>query len=82
MKSRSFALISGASRGLGEAFARELALRKQNVILVARSRDKLECLASELKRSHSVAAETLDCHLASPLGASPLTQKLRGSDLH
>jgi uncharacterized protein len=81
MKRKSFALISGASRGLGEAFARELAARKQNVILVARSKDKLECLARELRRSHSVAAEVLDSDVASPFGAAHLTQKLYDSDL-
>jgi len=42
MKNPSFALVTGASQGLGRVFAHALAARGQNVILVARSRDKLE----------------------------------------
>jgi short-subunit dehydrogenase len=81
MKNSSFALITGASRGLGEVFARTLAARKQNVILVARSKDKLENLASELRRSHSVLAETLECDLTSDCAGSRLAEQLRGRKL-
>jgi uncharacterized protein len=81
MKNSSFALITGASQGLGEAFARALAARKQNVILVARSRDKLESLASELKRSQSIFAEALECDLASPSAGQRLAQQLRDRQL-
>jgi uncharacterized protein len=82
MKNSSFALITGASQGLGEAFARALAARKQNVILVARSRDKLESLASELKRSRSVLAEALEFDLSSPSAGPRLAQQLRDRKLH
>jgi short-subunit dehydrogenase len=81
MKNSSFAVITGASQGLGEAFARALAARKQNVILVARSRDKLERLASELKRSQSVLAEALEFDLASPSAGLRLAQQLRDRKL-
>ena len=40
-----YALVTGASRGLGRCFARTLAARKQNLVLVARSEEKLEALA-------------------------------------
>jgi short-subunit dehydrogenase len=77
MKSLSFALVTGASQGLGAVFARALAARGQNVILVARSKDKLENLANELKRSESVLAEALEFDLASPCAGRCLVQQLR-----
>jgi len=81
MRNSSFALVTGASQGLGRVFAHALAARKQNVILVARSRDKLENLANELKRSQSVFAEVLEFDLASPSAGPRLAQQLRDRNL-
>src|SRR5260370_6674440 len=81
MKNSSFAVVTGASQGLGEVFARALAARGQNVILVARSKDKLESLASELKRSHAILAEALEFDLASPLAGPRLAEELRDRKL-
>ena len=77
MKNPTYALVTGASQGLGKVFAHELAARKQNVILVARSRDKLENLANELQSSRSVSAEVLEFDLASPSAGQRLAQQLR-----
>jgi short-subunit dehydrogenase len=49
------AVVTGASSGIGEGFARELVERGANLVLVARSQDKLESLADEL-REHSSAS--------------------------
>ena len=76
MKDPTYALVTGASQGLGKVFAHALAARKQNVILVARSRDKLESLANELQQSQSVSAEALEFDLASPSAGQRLARQL------
>jgi len=81
MKSPSFALITGASQGLGRVFACALAARGQNVILVARSRDKLESLANELRSSRLILVEVFECDLASPWAGQRLAQQLRDRNL-
>ena len=53
-----WAVVTGASGGLGAGFAQELARQGANLILVARSTDKLEKFASELRATHRVQAET------------------------
>ncbi len=50
-------LITGASSGIGEAFARRLAARGENLVLVARSEDKLKSLCEELAQAHNVHAQ-------------------------
>ncbi|MBZ4220284.1 MAG: SDR family oxidoreductase [Chlorobium sp.] len=49
-----FTLITGASMGIGEAFAREFARRGHNLVLVARSGDRLQVLAEELRQESGV----------------------------
>jgi len=49
-------LITGASSGIGEAFARALAGEKHNLVLVARSEDKLHSLCDELMLEHGITA--------------------------
>lgn len=53
------ALITGASTGIGQAFAQELAKRGMNVILVAGSSDRLRSLASNLHQTHGIRAEVV-----------------------
>jgi short-subunit dehydrogenase len=59
-------LITGASSGIGEVFARKLAARGRNVLLVARSEDKLVTLCNELGRSNSIRAQYVALDLSEP----------------
>lgn len=58
------ALITGASSGIGESFAHELAKRKMNLVLVARSEDKLQALANQLRHRYSVRVEVITADLS------------------
>lgn len=59
-------LITGSSTGIGAAFARKLALRGRNVLLVARSEDKLITLCNELGRISGVRAQYFVLDLTEP----------------
>lgn len=52
-----YTLITGASSGIGEAFARRLASEKHNLVLVARSEEKLRALRDELAAEHQVVCK-------------------------
>ena len=71
------ALVTGASSGLGEVFARELVKRGANVVLVARSQDKLEALAQELRGDFQVSVEVLACDLSEPGAGNGLAARVR-----
>jgi len=55
----STALITGASGGIGKAFAEELAQRNTNLVLVARSEEKLKELALELQEKHKIQVDII-----------------------
>ncbi len=74
MSSQFYSLITGASSGIGECFARALAAQGKNVLLVARSSDKLQSLATELRASHKVLAESLTMDLSEPGAGQQLAQ--------
>ena len=53
------ALITGASSGIGETFAKELAARKTNLVLVARSEDKLHKLANQVESKYQIQTNVI-----------------------
>lgn len=60
----TWALVTGASAGIGAAFARELAARGYGVILVARREERLQALATEIARTHAVPTRVVALDLA------------------
>ena len=63
------ALITGASAGIGAAFARELASRQTNLFLVARSEEKLQQLAQQLQAQYKIRVDFLVQDLTAPAAA-------------
>jgi hypothetical protein len=59
-----FTLITGASGGIGACFARALGARGRDLVLVARSKDKLEALKREIAAKHSVRIEVVEQDLS------------------
>jgi short-subunit dehydrogenase len=73
----STALITGASGGLGEAFAEQLAEKGSHLVLVARSEDKLQALARRLERKCKITATVLTADLASSTEVERLVSNLK-----
>jgi short-subunit dehydrogenase len=61
---RPTALITGASSGLGAEYARQLAARGYDLVLVARRRNKLEAVASEIRERHKVRVDVQTADLS------------------
>ncbi|NLG21444.1 MAG: SDR family NAD(P)-dependent oxidoreductase [Actinomycetales bacterium] len=71
------ALVTGASSGLGRAFAVELARRGHDLVLVARDRERLEELATELRQSYAVTTEVLPADLADRVQTERVADRVR-----
>lgn len=59
-----WALIAGASTGIGKAYARQLAEKGLNLVLLARGKEKLGTLANELESQYSIKAHTISIDLS------------------
>jgi uncharacterized protein len=74
----AYAAITGASGGIGLCMARELAARKYDLLLIARSKKKLEEICAELQQSFSVKASYLALDLSDPASIDKTLEWLEG----
>lgn len=79
MADRTYALVTGASSGIGAAFARALARRGQPLVLAARSREALLDLQRELQRP-DVPVQVISADLATDAGVDALIEETRRGD--
>ena len=78
MTVRSRALVTGASSGIGAAFAERLAQDGYDLIMVARRRDRLEALAGQLQASHKADIEVLVADLSQPDALHEVEKRIAG----
>jgi uncharacterized protein len=76
-----WALVAGASEGLGAEFARQLAQIGLHVVLVARRQILLEEMAASLERAHGIQTRPIAVDLAQPDAASVLREKTSDLDV-
>lgn len=70
------ALVTGASSGIGAIFARKLAQRGHDLVLVARSQEKLQAIADELSQQYGVLATVIPRDLTAPEAIESLFNQL------
>src|SRR5207247_10977320 len=71
------AVITGASRGIGESYARQLAARGYALLLASRDAERLARVAGEIRAAHAVAVEEIVLDLAQADGAERLYADVR-----
>jgi uncharacterized protein len=76
-----WAVVAGASDGTGEAFARQIAAKGVNVVLVARRKQVLEALGEELERAHGIETRVLTIDLSQDEAAGRMFESVADLDV-
>lgn len=76
-----WAIVTGASAGLGESFARELAAHGFSLVLTARRKERLQALAKSLKEEYSIETKVVVLDLTKDDVAQELSQKTKQLDI-
>ncbi|MDT3740042.1 MAG: SDR family NAD(P)-dependent oxidoreductase [Candidatus Kapabacteria bacterium] len=74
------AIITGASSGIGLEFANQLASNDVNLLLIARSKDKLENIKSKLESKYNIKVEILCLDLVSPVSVNEIISYIKSID--
>ena len=77
----AWALVTGASDGIGKALAAQVAAQGLNAVLSARRRDRLETIARDLAAAHGVETLVIAADLTRPNGVDQLEQQTRHLDI-
>lgn len=77
MSEKRKALITGASAGIGAEFARQLAARGYDLVLVARRRERLEQLAESIKLKYGIEVEVLTADLSMDEGITQIEEYIQ-----
>ena len=77
----SWSVVTGATDGIGLAFAQELARKGQNIVLISRSAEKLETAASSIKKDYGVEVKTIQADFSDLSIYENINAEIKGLDI-